>query len=135
MFSPPPPPPPYSHKKKKGWYGVDLDGTLAYYDGWKPEIGEPIPKMLKRVKKWLAEGREIRIFTARVSPIVRHGVANDVEAIRKKIEDWCENHLGVRLPVTNIKDHNLVELWDDRAVQVIKNTGKRVKLLKKKGRK
>lgn len=51
-----------------GWIGVDLDGTLAMYDGFKgPEhIGDPVPKMLERVKKWLAEGREVRIFTARV---------------------------------------------------------------------
>jgi hypothetical protein len=27
-----------------GWIGVDLDGTLAHYDGWKgiDHIGEPI---------------------------------------------------------------------------------------------
>ncbi len=29
-----------------GWIGVDFDGTLATYDGWKgPSVlGEPIPK-------------------------------------------------------------------------------------------
>ena len=28
----------------KGWYGFDLDGTLAKYDGWKgiDHIGEPV---------------------------------------------------------------------------------------------
>lgn len=51
----------------KGWIGVDLDGTLAHYDGWKgPEhIGAPIPAMVERVKAWLAEGKEVRISTAR----------------------------------------------------------------------
>lgn len=30
-----------------GWIGVDLDGMLAYYDGWSNgTIGEPIPLML-----------------------------------------------------------------------------------------
>jgi hypothetical protein len=35
------------------WVGVDLDGTLAEYHGFKgPEhIGKPIPKMVARVKR------------------------------------------------------------------------------------
>lgn len=43
------------------WIGVDLDGTLAEYHGWVSElhIGPPIPAMLARVKRWLAEGKEI----------------------------------------------------------------------------
>ena len=54
----------------KGWYGVDLDGTLAEYHGWvsPTHIGAPIPKMLYRVGRWLAEGKEVRIMTARVHP-------------------------------------------------------------------
>ena len=38
-----------------GWIGVDLDGTLAHYDGWKgiEHVGPPIPAMLARVKYWL----------------------------------------------------------------------------------
>ena len=29
-----------------GWIGVDLDGTLARYDGWRgiDHIGEPMPR-------------------------------------------------------------------------------------------
>ena len=51
----------------KGWIGVDLDGTLAYYDQWRGEhhVGEPILPMLDRVKKWLSEGREVRICSWR----------------------------------------------------------------------
>lgn len=43
---------------QQGWIGVDLDGTLAHYDGWKgaDHIGEPIPAMVERVKQWLSEG-------------------------------------------------------------------------------
>lgn len=35
----------------KGWIGVDLDGTLAHYEGWKgvEHIGEPIPAMVERI--------------------------------------------------------------------------------------
>jgi hypothetical protein len=54
----------------KGWIGVDLDGTLAHYAGWRGSmhVGPPIVPMLDRVKRWLAEGTyDIRIFTARVS--------------------------------------------------------------------
>lgn len=104
----------------KGWIGVDLDGTLAHYDGWKsPEhIGDPVPAMLKRVTAWLAEGREVRIFTARVS----HQTV-DVEAARIVIQNWCLKHVGIVLEVTCSKDFNMIELWDDRCVQVQSNTG------------
>jgi hypothetical protein len=104
-----------------GWIAVDLDGTLALYDGWQsPEtpIGEPVPLMLARVKRWLEEGTDVRIFTARI--------AHDVDgSALKKIEAWCELHLGRALPVTCTKDYGMVELWDDRCVQVITNTGRR----------
>lgn len=105
----------------KGWIGVDLDGTLAEYDHWRGErhIGNPVPKMVDRVRIWLTQGKyDVRIFTARVSD-------GDPEVI-KVIQDWTEKHLGVRLPVTNVKDYAMVELWDDRAVQVIPNTGEPV---------
>lgn len=33
-----------------GWIAVDLDGTLAEYDGWKgsAHIGNPVPKMVEK---------------------------------------------------------------------------------------
>jgi len=107
-----------------GWIGVDLDGTLARYDGWKgvEHIGEPVPAMLARVKRWLAEGKDVRIFTARVAGH-RQGLA--AEETRRYIDEWCLKHLGQTLPVTNIKDFGMIELWDDRAVQVRMNTGER----------
>lgn len=102
-----------------GWIGVDLDGTLAQYDHWRGEehIGDPVPRMLERVKEWLAAGIEVRIFTARIS---------ESESARPWINAWCEKHLGVVLTVTCKKDYGMVELWDDRAVQVVPNTGERV---------
>ena len=106
--------------KATGWIGVDLDGTLAYYDQWRGEthIGEPIPAMAERVKKWLSEGKEVRIFTARAW---NTGVSGAIAILT--IKDWAEKHFGQRLEVTCMKDYNMVELWDDRAVQVIPNTG------------
>ena len=105
----------------KGWIGVDLDGTLAHYEKWVSEthIGPPIAPMVQRVKLWLAEGREVRIFTARVGS----KDPAEIAAARAAIESWCDEHLGKVLEVTCVKDYAMVELWDDRAVQVEQNTG------------
>lgn len=107
----------------KGWIGVDLDGTLAYYNGWKGNaiIGAPIPAMVNRVKRWLREGKEVRIFTARVSPKGRD--AMQLRIIRDAIDMWCVVYIGRALPITHEKDMEMQELWDDRAVAVQKNTG------------
>ena len=106
-----------------GWIGVDLDGTLAFYDTWRghTHIGHAIPQMLERVKDWIEEGQEVRIFTARVS-------CADPERteIINAVQDWLEA-LGLpRLQVTCIKDFAMLELYDDRAVQVRMNTGQLV---------
>jgi len=110
---------------KRGWYGVDFDGTLAHYEGFEGplQFGNPIPKMQERVKEWIASGREVKIFTARVSGTKGD---RDVEQVREAISNWCLVHLGKKLEVTNEKDFGLIELWDDRAVGVVKNTGERV---------
>lgn len=101
-----------------GWIGVDLDGTLAEYTGWKGEthIGDPIPRMLARVKGWRLAGIPVKIFTARV-------FGGDPRGCRQHIEQWCEKHGIGGLEVTNEKDFNMVELWDDRAVAIELNTG------------
>lgn len=111
-----------------GWIGVDLDGTLARYDGWQgiEHVGEPIQLMLDRVKDWVATDIEVRIFTARVSVGPGDRSAMGREGVTEVIQDWCEKHGLPRLAVTNIKDFGMVELWDDRAIQVKPNTGERV---------
>ena len=119
----------------KMWIGVDLDGTLAYAgDGpkWnKDHIGDPIPDMAVRVRNALEAGEEIKIFTARVgtgrglSPT--SGFVDTQEFAdeqRQMIQDWTEEHFGVRLEVTAQKDWALKEIWDDRAKEVVKNTGR-----------
>lgn len=105
----------------KGWIGVDLDGTLAHYNGWRgiEHIGEPVPAMLDRVKTWLGEGREVRIFTARVYR--PDGGINNIA--REYITGWLRRVGLPDLEVTNVKDFAMIELWDDRAVQVEANTG------------
>ena len=103
------------------WIGVDFDGTLAEHRGWVDgvSLGNPIPAMVERVKAWLANGQEVRIFTARVWPID----APLSTAQREAIERWCERHLGQRLKVTCEKSPGMRELWDDIAVRVERNTG------------
>lgn len=104
-----------------GWIGVDLDGTLAFYDGWKgaDHIGRPIYPMVERVMDWVGRGIEVRIFTARVSD-------DPTGEARTAIERWCLNNLGFHLPITNVKDYGMVELWDDRAITVEQNTGRQI---------
>lgn len=104
----------------QGWIGVDLDGTLAHYEKWDGQIGVPIVPMLDRVKAWIAAGIEVRIFTARVS-----GEPDAAVEQRERIAAWCIEHLGSELPITCRKDYAMVELWDDRAVQIVPNTGAR----------
>lgn len=134
-----------------GWIGFDLDATLAEWGegtsnpGDVLRIGKPILPMVNRLLKHLDDGHEVRIFTARVGP------ASDAECIaafqgrgqfppyagqvgpmpqvdglnyqRTLIENWCEEHLGVKLPITCTKDFHMYMLYDDRCVQVIPNTG------------
>ena len=129
--------------KHAGWIGVDLDGTcFTYYEwvGWNV-FGDPIQPMLDRIKRWLNEGRDVRVVTARVGlPIFRNagedvysgnmkstcyvtGAAFSDRMMINAIQDLFFHHVGKRLPVQCYKDAHMIELWDDRAVQVIPNTG------------
>jgi hypothetical protein len=96
---------------------VDLDGTLAEYQDWHGPsvIGKPVPLMVDRVKKWLAQGKKVVIFTARV---------NEGPKALKHIKAWLK-HVGLpNLEVTNIKTHDLDEIWDDKAITIQTNTGR-----------
>ncbi|SEQ31706.1 hypothetical protein SAMN05216522_102129 [Rosenbergiella nectarea] len=97
-----------------GWVGVDLDGTLAEYPPQNGGvIGDAIPDMVERVLKWHAEGVELRIFTVRATS--NTGI--------KQVKAWLKANSLPELAVTAVKDSGLIELWDDRAVRVIRNTG------------
>lgn len=102
----------------KGWIGVDLDGTLAEYDGWQGHavIGAPISPMVERVKRWLDEGREVRVFTARMF--------DGGDEAQVAVREWTREHIGQSLVATCVKDFGMEELWDDRAVSVEPNTGR-----------
>ena len=110
---------------RDGWIGVDLDGTLAHYDGWKglEHIGEPVPAMVERVRQWLQDGKRVKIMTARVWSDGSMARNREVYIATKHIHNWCFEHLGCVLEVTCQKDFGMVELWDDRCVRVVANTG------------
>ena len=103
-----------------GWIGVDLDGTLAEYDEWSGpnHIGKLIEPMAVRVRAWMAADRRVKIMTARA------GMEINIPPIR----EWLIKHGfvwedGSPLEITNTKDYQMIQLWDDRAIQVIHNTG------------
>src|ERR1700751_5373660 len=108
---------------EQGWIGVDLDGTLAQYNGWTGNpyaIGKPVELMVSRVKGWLSEGKQVWIFTARICP--HPWIPNDneeVEKIKVAIQEWSQLHIGKVLPIVCSKNSSMIELWDDRVVQVI----------------
>lgn len=92
---------------------VDLDSTLAHSDGGgaRMHIGAPEQAMVDRIKKDIAAGKKVRIFTARV--------ANDKDGkVREAIQAWSKKHLGVALDVTDKKLPGTGEILDDKAKQV-----------------
>ncbi len=105
------------------WIGVDFDGTLTKTVDWDGHddgrIGETIWPMVDRVKQWLDEGREVRIVTARVARGFDYDASHWCA-----VQDWCVETFGKPLPITSEKDPNMLVLWDDRAVQLVRNTGK-----------
>lgn len=120
-----------------GWYGVDLDGVLVEWDPkYLPGLGPPIPLGLAIVRQLLAEGKEVRIFTARVEPspgepawweeakrLGYHTVNGWVDAQHQRILAFCLEHFGQKLRVTASKDWKMITCYDDRCVQMIPNTG------------
>ncbi len=98
------------------WIGVDLDGVLAEYHGFTNpvDIGKPIPSMIARVKQMLQRGKIVKIFTAR---------AANPRAI-KAIREWLVDNGLPPLDITNVKDHDMIELYDDRVRRVETNTGR-----------
>ncbi len=111
------------------WIGVDFDGTLAIYENWMgaQHCGEPLPKMVSRVRQWIAEGKNVRIITARVFAPENDAIAQREAAMATlAIQEWCLKHLGAVLPVTCVKDYGMEEIWDDRAIQMERNTGEPV---------
>lgn len=140
--------------KGKGWYGFDLDGTLAKYDKWQgiDHIGEPVKPMVDLMKRMHAEGKVVRILTARVAPRTNteyrpnpYYDRNTLPDLKNRelfsdagykmlyglvswdargfVTDWCRENLGFIPEITHEKDHLMITLFDDRVKQVLPNKG------------
>lgn len=100
--------------KKDEFIGVDFDRTLAFYETgtYAPgKLGEPIAETVKTVKAWLANGFNVKVFTAR-NPEEWNAISN-----------WTETYLDKRLEVTNVKSHKMAVFYDDKARMVVPNVG------------
>ena len=123
-----------------GWIGIDLDGVLAEWGegtsnpGDVTRIGDPIPATVALVKRLLADGQTVKIFTARVGPATDQECYDNSnhacptlwdwqEWQTQLINAWMDEHLGTRLVITATKDWHMWKLYDDRCVQMIPNTG------------
>ena len=106
----------YEINETKPWTGVDLDGTLAYYNRSSSSdvIGEPVPAMMAFVKKMIKHDIRVKIFTARVQ---------DPEQL-PIISNWLKENGLPELEITNVKDFYMHRIYDDRCIQVEKNTGR-----------
>ena len=131
----------------EGWYGFDLDGTLAKYDGWKgiDNIGDPVWPMVNLMKDMHKEGKVVKVMTARVAPKAGPAEVLDNPYLKNHwcipspdtmpwaleqawgplefIQEWCYRHLGFVPEIVYQKDHFMLELYDDRVKQVVPNEG------------
>jgi hypothetical protein len=102
-----------TNKAGKKVIAVDLDGTLAFSPGGVGFIGKPIKGMMDIVRSAIANGDEVRIFTAR---------AHDSRQI-PKVRAWLKEHGLSGLKITNIKTPDIDLFYDDKAMAVHKNKG------------
>ncbi len=80
--------------------------------------------MIWRVKRWIARGIEVRIVTARVNPLDHE--ESDIRNANSCLHLWCLMHVGSILPIQSCKSSGMIEFWDDKAVRVEPNTGRRL---------
>lgn len=95
---------------------VDVDGTLAAYQGWKgyTHVGLPIAKVVQEVRDEHASGSYILIHTARITSMDGRIMPEALEALRSWLHlhqiPYHEIWTGVGKPYAN-------EYWDDKAVR------------------
>ena len=77
------------------------------------------------MKAWIIEGKDVRIFTARVC---MSQSKKDFTTAYEAIAAWCRKYIGKELKITAEKDWKMIKLWDDRCVSVIPNTGEIIPL-------
>ena len=106
---------------EEAYAAFDLDATLAEYlkeDSGNTPIGHVVIPMYEKIKWYQAHGIKCKLLTARA------GFASEVP----KIEAWLQYNDQffpglAKLEISNVKSHKMLVLYDDRAVQIIPNTG------------
>jgi len=112
------------------WIGFDLDGTLATQKKGQIGIGKPVPKMVTLLRRYLKAGVWVKIFTARAHPswLVYHIIKASQYTPSGEVLEWLiKNQLPSTLEITCEKDAKMYRLYDDKAIQVRKNTGRIVR--------
>jgi hypothetical protein len=124
-----------------GWYGWDFDRTLVKYDRWRgaDHYGENIQAAVDALIQHLDKGDNVKIFTARIHPILSVSLYSQMsvasgtstgeflvgqEAVRA-VQRWCMSNLGHPLEITCVKDARCIAIYDDIAIQVVPNEGRR----------
>lgn len=99
---------------------IDLDGTLARYDGWKgiEHIGEPLLGARKLCQAIRDAGYRICVFTTRFNT---EGT-RDITRAKQVVVDWLTLH---QIPYDDLWDQvgkpMAVAYIDDRALKVTPN--------------
>jgi len=124
-----------------GWCGWDFDRTLVTYTGWKGpgHVGETIEPSLSALIQHLEAGDRVKIFTARIHPVLTVSLSSELTVVSGTsngdflagreaflaVQRWCIENLGHVLEITCVKDKACTVLYDDIAIQIIPNTGRR----------
>ena len=128
-------------KNGVGWFGWDFDRTLVKYDRWRgaDHYGPNIQSAVDALIQHLDNGDNVKIFTARIHPIlsvslqgelsVKNGTSTGDFLVGQQavlaVQRWCLSNLGHVLEITCVKDARCVALYDDIAIQVVPNEGRR----------
>ena len=111
------------------WFGFDLDGTLSFHPSpgtVDAGLGLPIKgEAYDMFIKYCMGSERVKIVTARAY------MANpDRDKEIASIHEWLKEHCPKPchdLEITSEKDYLMIKLYDDRAVQVIRDTGEIVR--------
>lgn len=106
---------------------VDFNGTLVHHerggkvvdDDGTVHIGEPIPRMVEKVKKLLAQGMTVKIMCGTVGEGGPKG-----EKMAAAIREWTREHLGEECEPTGTVTTRCLMIWNDKAKEVVRNAGR-----------
>jgi len=94
------------------WVGFDFDGTLA------DKSIEPVPRIVQKLHYYLQHGILCKVVTARADKTRPDYIQKITEVYKFLFDNGFPP-----IEVTNSKDHEMVALYDDRAISVKSNLG------------